>query len=168
MIPSSYYRNFLMALCFISLAVSACKQPTNATETVDPNTASFKNIKQHIFKHSCSSSGCHNTAAASNIQHGLVLEGVDVYERLVGIAPQNADAKNANLQLVYVGKSDSSFLFHKVNWAANTQYRFGNEMPISADALSANEITFISRCAQNRCGCGLYFIESRLSKNFIF
>lgn len=145
MIPSSYYRNFLMALSFISLAASACKKPTNPTETVDPNVASFDNMQQHIFKHSCNSSGCHNTAAASNVQHGLVLEGVDVYERLVGVAPKNADAKNANLKLVYAGKSDSSFLFHKVNWAANTQYKFGNEMPLGADALDANEITFIKQ-----------------------
>jgi len=139
------FQKTFIALSLLSLFISGCKKPDNPVETVDANAASFDNMQQHIFKHNCNSSGCHNTAAASNVQHGLVLEGADVYERLVGIAPKNVNAKNANLKLVYAGKSDSSFLYHKVNWAANTKYKFGNEMPLGANSLDANEMLFIKQ-----------------------
>ncbi|MFM2388309.1 MAG: hypothetical protein RL660_3066 [Bacteroidota bacterium] len=126
----------------VCLVMAQCKKKTTTTEVVDPNVASFQNMQLHIFKHSCNSSGCHNTAAASNVQHGLVLEGVDVYERLVNVAPKNADAKNANLRLVVPNSPDSSFLFTKCAW---TSYKFGNQMPLGANALKANEIEFIKQ-----------------------
>jgi hypothetical protein len=122
-----------------------CKKANTTTEIVDVNAATFSNMQQHIFKHSCNSSGCHNVAAASNVQHGLVLEGTDVYERIINIDPKNVDAKNAKLKIVYPNKSDSSFLFHKVDWANNTKYKFGNQMPLGADLLTADEIKYIKQ-----------------------
>ncbi len=127
----------------ISIIMVQCKKhPTTTGEVVDPNVASFSNMQQHIFKHSCNTSGCHNTAAANNVQHGLVLEGVDVYERLINIDPKNVDAKAAGLKLVMAGKADSSFLFTKCAW---TTFKFGNQMPLGADALKANEVEFIKQ-----------------------
>jgi hypothetical protein len=126
----------------LSIIVVQCKKKTTTTEVVDPNAASFSNMQEHIFKHSCNTSGCHNTAAANNVQHGLVLEGVDVYERLINIDPKNADAKAMKLKLVMPNKADSSFLFTKCAW---TTFKYGNQMPLGADVLSANEIEFIKQ-----------------------
>jgi hypothetical protein len=132
-------------LCIAMLMVQCKKPQSAAAEVVDPTVATYLNMQQHIFKHSCNSTGCHNVAAASNVQHGLVLEGSDVWERIVGVDPKNADAKNANLKIVFAGKSDSSFLFHKVNWTANTKYKFVNQMPLGADLLDADEIEYIKQ-----------------------
>jgi hypothetical protein len=138
---------FAAAIISISTLFVQCKKTTHppAAEVVDPTAATFLNMQQHIFKHSCNSAGCHNVSAASNVQHGLVLEGSDVWERIVGVDPKNVDAKNANLKIVYAGKSDSSFLFHKVDWLKNTKYKFGNQMPIGADLLDADEIEYIKQ-----------------------
>ncbi len=135
----------MIIICFSILFTQCKKKTTTPVETVDPTISSFLNMQTHIFKHSCNSTGCHNTAAVSNLQHGLALEGSDVWERIVDITPKNIDAKNANLKIVYAGKSDSSFLFHKVNWTANTLYKFGNQMPIGANLLEADEIEFIKQ-----------------------
>lgn len=133
-------------LCFAVMLtvifVQCKKKTTTPAETVDPNAASYSNMQTHIFKHSCNTSGCHNTAASSNVQHGLVLEGVDVYERLINIDPKNADAKNAGLKLVKPGKADSSFLFTKCQW---TSFKFGNQMPLGANPIDADEIEFIKQ-----------------------
>jgi hypothetical protein len=137
----------LTAFFTICIVFIQCKKTTHppAGEVVDPTVATFLNMQQHIFKHSCNSTGCHNVAAASNVQHGLVLEGSDVWERIVGVDPKNADAKNAKLKIVYAGKSDSSFLFHKIDWLKNTKYKFGNQMPLGADLLDSNEIKYIKQ-----------------------
>jgi hypothetical protein len=135
----------IIGAAFIILLAAQCKKATPAVvETVDPNIASYLNMQTHIFKHSCNSSGCHNTAAATNVQHGLVLEGADVYERLVNVTAKNIDAKNAGLLLVKPGNSDSSFLYAKCNYN-NSSFKFGNPMPLGSNALSANEIEFIKQ-----------------------
>ncbi len=137
-----------IALVFAIVAVSVimvqCKKPKPVTtvEVVDPLAASFSNMQQHIFKHSCNTSGCHNTAAATNVQHGLVLEGVDVYERLINIGPKNVDAKAAGLKLVKPGVADSSFLFTKCAWKT---FKYGNYMPLGADTLDADEVEYIKQ-----------------------
>lgn len=128
----------------LGLGIASCKhEAVEPAPTVDPNLASFENMKQHIFSHSCSSSGCHSAAQATNQQHGLVLVGSDVYERLVNVDPRNAQALDSSLKLVKPGVPDSSFLYHKVNWNAYPQFHFGNEMPLGADPLTANEVEFI-------------------------
>jgi hypothetical protein len=134
----------LSAVLIIALATQCKKATPITTEVVDPNIASYLNMQTHIFKHSCNSSGCHNTAAATNVQHGLVLEGADVYERLINITPKNTDAKLAGLKLLMPGNSDSSFLYAKCNYN-NSSFKFGNPMPLGSNALSANEIEFIKQ-----------------------
>jgi hypothetical protein len=137
----------IISLIFgLMIVFAQCKKATTpvAVEVVDPTVASYLNMQTHIFKHSCNTSGCHNTSAVNNVQHGLVLEGADVYERLININPKNIDAKNAKLKLVMPGKSDSSFLLTKCNWV-NTSLRFGNQMPLGADPISANEIEYIKQ-----------------------
>lgn len=128
-------------------ALTQCKKTevVAAKEVVDPKVATFQNLQIHVFKHNCNSTGCHNVAAASNVQHGLVLEGTDIYERLIGIDPKNTEAKNAGLKLVTAGNSEKSFLFHKMNWSNNTNYKFGNQMPLGAGLLSAGEIQFVKQ-----------------------
>lgn len=137
--------NLILFTGVISLSVlNGCKRESaEPAETVDPNLASFENMKQHIFKHNCSTSGCHSAAQATNQQHGLVLEGGDVYERLVNVVPRNTQALDSGLTLVKPGVPDSSFLYHKVNWNAFPQFHFGNEMPLGANPLTGNEIEFI-------------------------
>jgi hypothetical protein len=137
---------FAFACCaFVIIFATQCKKTVHTpVETVDPNIASFLNMQTHILTHSCNSSGCHNTAAATNMQHGLVLEGSDVYERLINIAPKNIDAKNAGLKLVMAGKSDSSFFYTKCNYN-NTNFKYGNPMPLGGNNLDSNEIKFIKQ-----------------------
>jgi hypothetical protein len=131
-------------LFFLTLGVviaTACKK-TNHGATVDPNLASFANMQEHIFKHSCNSAGCHNLSASSNVQHGLALEGSSAYSNLVGKTPKNAQAIAAGLKLVMPGSADSSFLYTKCNWQT---YKYGSQMPLGANALSANEVLFIKQ-----------------------
>jgi hypothetical protein len=136
----------LLITCSVATLIvffSQCKKTTTPpVNTVDPNTASYINMQKHIFQPNCNSSGCHNTAAIINAQHGLVLEGADVYEKLLDVAPKNTNAKNDGLKLVMAGKADSSFLFTKCEW---TSFKYGNQMPLGANALSSNEIEFIKQ-----------------------
>jgi hypothetical protein len=134
----------LMFAVMSLLVFSQCKKKTTTTKTeahpIDPNLDSYENMRVHIFSHNCVS--CHSTAASSNTQHGLVLEGGDVYERLINKLPVNAQARTAGLKLVIPGKADSSFLFIKCDWK-NVNFRFGNSMPLGADPLTEDQITFI-------------------------
>jgi hypothetical protein len=135
----------LLIMAGLTFTLMQCKKkPPIVVEVVDPTVASYLNMQTHIFKHSCNTSGCHNTAAATNVQHGLVLEGVDVFERLINVDPKNVNAKNAKLKLIMPGKSDSSFLLTKCNWT-NTALRFGNQMPLGSDPISADEIEYIKQ-----------------------
>ncbi len=124
-----------------AIGFSQCKKKAAMPkEFVDPTAASFANIQTHIFKHSCNSSGCHSTGAVNNTQHGLVLEGVDVYERLINKDVKNSSAKNLGLKLVIPNKADSSFLLTKCQW---TSFKFGSQMPLGKDPITAGEIEFI-------------------------
>jgi hypothetical protein len=135
---------FIACMVVIMLAFfTKCKKPvTTPIIPVDANAASFNNMQTHIFQAKCNTSGCHNTAAATNVQHGLVLEGNDVYERLIEVMPKNSDAKSSGLKLVMAGKADSSFLYTKCEW---TSFKYGNQMPLGANALTNNEIQFIKQ-----------------------
>ncbi len=141
--------NNILKVAFVLSTVvviySSCKKKTITppVSTVDVNAATFENIKTHLFAKSCASNGCHNTAAASNIQHGLVLEGTDVYERIINVNPKNTNALTAKLKLVKPNTPDSSFLFTKCDWNNYTQYHFGNQMPLGADLLTTSQIKYI-------------------------
>jgi len=130
-----------IALLAFSFAISCKKKKQEVTEVVDPNLASFENMKIHIFNHNCTS--CHNVGATSNLQHGLPLEGTSVYEKLFNVVPHNDDAELAGLRLVVPGYPDSSFLYTKTNWNAYPTYHFGNQMPLGADLLTSDELEFI-------------------------
>jgi hypothetical protein len=133
---------FVSSFVFVQCKKKKKPEPVE-THAVDPNVDSFENMRVHILAHNCVS--CHNTAAATNVQHGLVLEGADVYERLINVVPVNADALAAGLKLVRPNQADSSFFYTKCDWNAYPNYQWGNQMPLGADLLSANEILFIKQ-----------------------
>jgi hypothetical protein len=139
--------SILLMLFATSCVFVQCKKKKKPvpveTHAVDPNADSFENMRVHILAHNCVS--CHNLAAATNVQHGLVLEGSDVYERLINVVPVNANALAAGLKLVKPGKADSSFFYTKCDWNAYPNYQWGNQMPLGADLLSANQILFIKQ-----------------------
>jgi hypothetical protein len=130
-----------IALLACFFLVGCKKQEQEEIEVVNPELASFENMKIHIFNHNCTS--CHNVGATSNLQHGLPLEGAVVYEKLFNVIPHNNDAELAGLRLVVPGYPDSSFLYTKTNWNAYPNYHFGNQMPLGADLLTSNELEFI-------------------------
>jgi len=133
--------NLFIALLAFSFAISCKKEKQEVKKVVDPNLASFENMKIHIFSHKCTS--CHNVGATNNLQHGLPLEGTSVYDKLFNVVPRNDDAEQAGLRLVVPGYPDSSFLYTKINWNAYPTYHFGNQMPLGADLLTSDELEFI-------------------------
>jgi hypothetical protein len=78
-----------------------------------------------IFQQHCT--GCHGSGQTAMLN----LEGVggqaearksDVYNRLVGKIPVNPGAAGAGKALVYPGRIDKSFLFHKINQGLDPYY----------------------------------------------
>lgn len=68
-------------------------------------------IRDEIFALRCAQSSCH---AAPTRAGGLVLNGADVYDQLVGVAAQNAAARDAGALRVVPGAPDASFLVRKL------------------------------------------------------
>jgi hypothetical protein len=133
-------------ICFFAFAtvlVFACKK-----ETVAPTpttTDSFGLIQQKILDTKCASAGCHASTSDNGYkQHGLVLKGADVYERIFNGTVKNADAVKANLKQIVANDLDKSFLYQKCNYA-KSPYKYGSSMPLGDNDLTANQLKFIEQ-----------------------
>ncbi len=119
----------------------ACKKDEPAPEPTD--SSSFALLQQKILTKSCALSGCHaSTADNSYIQHQLVLKGEGVYASLVNGPVKNAQAAAAGLKQVAPNDLNKSFFYQKLIFAQSA-FKFGNAMPLGADALSARQLEFI-------------------------
>jgi hypothetical protein len=123
----------------------SCKKETVAVvpKSHSNTSGSFELIQKTILTKSCATTGCHasiNDAAYK--QHKLVLLGADVYKNLVNGSVANAKAIEAGLKQIVPKDPEKSFLYQKVNFGTSA-YKFGNAMPLGADALTANQLKFI-------------------------
>jgi hypothetical protein len=126
----------------------SCKKETVVIDPIVPkhsNTkGSFELIQKDILSKSCATSGCHSSVSdPSYKQHKLVLTGPDLYKNLIDGKVANAKADEAGLKQIVPKDPEKSFFYQKVNFAASN-YKFGNAMPLGADALTPNQIKFIS------------------------
>jgi hypothetical protein len=129
------------------LLFSACKKTNVVAE--DPkshsNTSgSFELIQKTILTKSCAVSGCHASISDNSYkQHKLVLKGTDLYKNLINGLVTNTKAQEAGLKQIIPKDPAKSFLYQKMNFNASF-YKFGNAMPLGADALTANQLKFIN------------------------
>ncbi len=130
----------LLALFF----VAACSKKTEVEPITQTSTnSSFELIQNKILTTSCATTGCHaSTNDASFKQHKLVLKGTDVYKNLVNAPVTNTKAMAAGLSQIVPKDLDKSFFYQKLIFEKSI-HKYGNAMPLGADALSEKQITFI-------------------------
>jgi hypothetical protein len=68
-------------------------------------------IRDEVFALRCAQTSCHSDATRAG---GLVLNGDDVYDQLVGVAAQNPAAREAGALRVVPGAPEASFLVRKL------------------------------------------------------
>ena len=133
---------FVMSIFLFAAIVVGCKK----TETPTPaptSTNSFDLLQTKILTPSCGSSGCHkSTADGSYAQHKLVLTGADVHTRLINGDVANAQAVTAGLKQIVASDTAKSFFFQKLIFN-QSRHKYGNAMPLGADALTAKQIEFV-------------------------
>jgi hypothetical protein len=131
----------LAILLLLGLALVACKK--DDPDPVPTDDSSFGLLQQKVLTKSCALAGCHaSTADNSHIQHQLVLKGDGVYAALVNGPVKNAQAVAAGLKQVAPNDLNKSFFYQKLIFAQSA-FKFGNAMPLGADALSAKQLEFI-------------------------
>lgn len=135
------FSSAVAAGCLVALLLAtSCSEdePTAPGDKVHTPTPSFEHLQTTLFAQSCALSGCH---AGPDPVGGLSLQEPGVYERLIGVDPDNAAARADGLKRVVPGKPDSSFLFIKLQHIHNPAY--GARMPLGSHALSAGQMEFI-------------------------
>jgi hypothetical protein len=137
----------IISLAFAcTLLFNACKKTTVAANPVShTNTSgSFELLQKKVLTKSCAVSGCHASESDNSYkQHKLVLTGSNLYKNLINGMVTNAKAQEAGLKQIIPKDPSKSFFYQKINFAASN-YKFGNAMPLGADALTANQLKFIS------------------------
>lgn len=148
---NSFYRYaFLMGIISAIGFYGCVSKTTSATDTTPTPNASdtFSLIQDKILTPSCATSGCHASASdATYKQHGLVLAKGVAYKNMLGIDPQNADAKADGFKRIKAYKSLESLFYHKLNWdnAHHTGKSYGSPMPLGGTSLYLGQIEFIRR-----------------------
>ncbi len=99
----------------------------------------FAALQTEVFARHCALGPCHSAAVAAG---GLVLEGPDVYDELVDVAPQNAAARLAGWLRVTPFSPERSFLWVKLTGPAPGQ---GSRMPLGAPPLDQDALARIER-----------------------
>jgi len=128
-----------------SSTVPRSPTPTGPTEvpterptpvpTATPMPVLFGDLHNEIFMPRCTSIACHSTVSSAG---GLVLEGADAFDNLVGVEPGNAAARADGYLRVAAGAPDDSFLLIKLRGPSDPA--FGSRMPLSGGFLSDAEI----------------------------
>lgn len=130
-----------LALCSLAVwivlgsMVTGCSNDPASTGI--PPEPTFSAIQQEIFAKSCAFSSCHG---ADGQRGGLVLEGNNVYDALVGVRPEDTTARGLGFLRVMPGKPDSSFLLRKVVGPGPGE---GTRMPDGLGALEQTSIDAI-------------------------
>jgi hypothetical protein len=134
----------IIALFGTTIFHSCTKTATSVVPESHSNiSGSFELIQKTILTKSCAVTGCHASATDNTYsQHKLILTGADVYKNLVNGSVSNAKAIEAGLKQIVPKDPEKSFLYQKLNFATSN-YKFGNAMPLGADALTANQLKFI-------------------------
>jgi hypothetical protein len=118
-----------------ALILSACGDP-------DPEPATWGRVSQIFDESGCAEAGsCHSAARADG---GLVLDGDDAYDELVGVACSNPGADETGLLRVVANDVENSFLWTKVTQPGYSPI-YGDRMPPLGEALSDNEQDILRR-----------------------
>jgi hypothetical protein len=116
----------------VYVATSGC-----AGDGPDPEslaTGSFAALQTDVFAVHCATGPCHSAATAAG---GLVLEGPDAFDQLVGAQPTNESARSAGWLRVAPGSLERSFLWVKLTGPGPGQ---GSRMPLGAPPLAAADL----------------------------
>jgi hypothetical protein len=130
----------------VALNFYSCKKETVVIDPVDKHSntsGSFELLQKVVLSKSCATSGCHSSVNDPSFkQHKLVLTGSDLYKNLINGLVTNTKAQEAGLKQIVPKDPEKSFFYQKMNFAASN-YKFGNAMPLGADALTPNQLKFI-------------------------
>jgi hypothetical protein len=142
---------FLSYVAFMASVTLVTIQGCQKSGKADPGgeLSSFDLIQDRILTKSCATSGCHaSTEDGAFKQHGLVLAKGVAYGNLVGVSPQNSEAKSEGLVRVKPFQSASSLLYHKLEPNSSLHHsgkNYGSVMPLGGDPLYTGEIEFVRR-----------------------
>lgn len=114
----------------VESSVGEVSEPVTFRPAEDP--AGLSAIQRDIFTPRCALSGCHGEARAA----GLSLEDGSSYESLVGVR----SSQDPDTLLVVPSSPSDSLLFAKIS---DPEPQVGSRMPLSGEALSAEEIELI-------------------------
>jgi hypothetical protein len=104
--------------------------------------SSFDRIQAEVFDRNCV--GCHVSGSPFAEQSGLELHAGVSYYNLVGVAPNNADARRDGFTLVDPGAPQTSLLLHKLRWdLPPNQLSYGSPMPLGMNPLSIGQVDFV-------------------------
>jgi hypothetical protein len=128
-------------------SMHSCQKHEKVTGPAE--TSSFDLIQTRILTKSCATSGCHASETDGAFrQHRLVLAKGVAYKNLVGVAPENEDAKSGGLLRVKPFQSEMSLLYHKLEPNSSVHHsgkNYGSYMPLGGQPLFAGEIEFVRR-----------------------
>jgi hypothetical protein len=140
-------RLITMTILVGCMGIPSCQKHEKEAEPSE--MSSFDLIQDHILTKSCATSGCHAAESDGSFkQHGLVLAKGVAYKNLVGVTPQNEDAKSGGLLRVKAFQSEMSLLYHKLEPNSNAHHsgkNYGSYMPLGGQPLFAGEIEFVRR-----------------------
>ncbi len=109
-----------------------------STPTPTPIPVLFGDVQDQIFKPKCSSDSCHSAVGRAG---GLILQGREGYDNLVGVEPANPTARADGFLRVAAGAPNDSFLMTKVRGPSLSAY--GSRMPLIGGSLSDQEIHLV-------------------------
>lgn len=122
---------FAVLLGFM-LALYGCAGDGPATDL--PMGSAFVALQADVFALHCAVGPCHSAGVAAG---GLVLEGPNAYDQLVGALPNNDVARAAGWLRVAPGDPQRSFLWIKLTGPGPGQ---GSRMPLGAAPLPPEEL----------------------------
>jgi hypothetical protein len=131
-----------IALSILIMAMSACKKTEPAAPAYKAPDSSYGLIYDKVFTTSCALSGCHANESHASHAHTVTLEGANVYEELINIAPKNSQALTAGLKLIAPNDTTKSFLYQKLIYNRSV-HKYGAPMPLGGLKLTTNQIEFI-------------------------
>jgi hypothetical protein len=149
----------ILAGAIAAALFAACDKGTTAPSIP---SGSFAQLHRALFATSCAVSGCHvsSSAAASG---NLVLTASEAYASLVGVLPENLNAKNDGLRRVVKYQPDSSLLYQKIVVASNAHGgAYGGMMPVGTAPVSVGQIEFIRKWIEAGAPNSGYVADSTL------
>jgi hypothetical protein len=146
-LPSNLACSRLMLTAFVlACSASACRNlepQALSTEEAAQAGSSFALLQEKLLTPTCAASGCHDAASKTG---GLDLSPANAYRSLVGVEPNNENARKDKLLRVKASDPYKSFLFVKLDSAnLHPSDGYGSVMPLGSRPVTAGQLEFVKQ-----------------------